>query len=53
MYENGFQDGMEDSSHEDLFGWCQLACGECYADDHFEDWQFENHDSCERIGFDT
>ena len=51
MYENGFQDGIEDSSYEDLLGWCQYACGEeC---DHFEDWQFENHDSCERIGFDT
>ena len=53
MYEHGFTDGMEDWNYDDVFGWCESVCDDGLGCDviDFDKEEFENHDSCERIGF--
>ena len=48
-YDNGFQDGLEELSRDDLFWWCVDECGSGKCD-HFYAHDFENHDNCDRTG---
>ena len=53
-YENGFDDDMEHLTYDEVMDYCEYACGhgECtHVSSHLNNWMFENHDTCDRIGF--
>ena len=49
-YENGFTEGMEHMSHDDVFSNCEGLCGtlKCHE---LNPQDFENHQNCYRSGF--
>ena len=41
---------LEDSNLDEVMARCESVCGPGECND-LEDWQFENQDTCDRIGF--